>query len=100
MVSLLRNKIRRIWTVLRIPIGIAAVICVVASGNAGQARVQPHLNNLGDNFVWIEAGGRAVNLQQQSPVRVGDFYEAREYPGRVYTSHSLYVIYVTIWKRV
>jgi putative ABC transport system permease protein len=32
-----------------------------AIGNAGQARVQQHLNNLGDNFVWIEAGGRAVN---------------------------------------
>src|SRR5207302_10327704 len=37
------------------------VICVVAIGRAGQARVQQHLNNLGDNFVWIEAGGRAVN---------------------------------------
>src|SRR5207249_9432725 len=35
--------------------------CVVAIGNAGQARVEQQLNNLGDNFVWIEAGGRAVN---------------------------------------
>jgi putative ABC transport system permease protein len=61
MVTLLRNKMRSILTVLGITIGIAAVICVVAIGNAGQARVQQHLNNLGDNFVWIEAGGRAVN---------------------------------------
>jgi putative ABC transport system permease protein len=48
-------------TVLGIMIGIAAVICVVAIGRAGQARVEQQLNNLGDNFVWIEAGGRAVN---------------------------------------
>jgi len=47
--------------VLGITIGIAAVICVVAVGEAGQAQVEQQLNNLGDNFVWIEAGGRAVN---------------------------------------
>src|ERR1700746_2940413 len=61
IVALLRNKIRSILTVLGITIGIAAVICVVAIGRAGQARVEQQLNNLGDNFVWIEAGGRAVN---------------------------------------
>jgi len=59
--ALLRNKMRSLLTVLGITIGIAAVICVVAIGNAGQARVEQQLNNLGDNFVWIEAGGRAVN---------------------------------------
>src|SRR5258705_11616378 len=47
-------------TVMGITIGIAAVICVVAIGKAGQSRVEQQLNNLGDNFVWIEAGGRAV----------------------------------------
>src|SRR6202051_3636740 len=52
---------RGLLTVLGITIGIAAVICVVAIGRAGQARVEQQLNNLGDNFVWIEAGGRAVN---------------------------------------
>src|SRR5580700_6699270 len=52
---------RSLLTVLGITIGIAAVICVVAIGKAGQARVEQQLNNLGDNFVWIEAGGRAVN---------------------------------------
>jgi putative ABC transport system permease protein len=61
LVALLRNKLRRVLTVLGITIGIAAVICVVAIGKAGQARVEQQLNNLGDNFVWIEAGGRAVN---------------------------------------
>jgi putative ABC transport system permease protein len=59
--SLLRNKTRSLLTVLGITIGIAAVICVVAIGQAGQTRVEQQLNNLGDNFVWIEAGGRAVN---------------------------------------
>jgi putative ABC transport system permease protein len=52
---------RSILTVVGITIGIAAVICVVAIGQAGQARVEQHLNNLGDNFIWIEAGGRTVN---------------------------------------
>jgi putative ABC transport system permease protein len=47
--------------VLGITIGIAAVICVVAVGEAGQAQVEQQMNNLGDNFVWIEEGGRAVN---------------------------------------
>ncbi len=59
--ALLRNKLRSILTVLGITIGIAAVICVVAIGNAGQVQVERQLNNLGDNFVWIQAGGRAVN---------------------------------------
>jgi putative ABC transport system permease protein len=61
VVSLMRNKTRSLLTILGITIGIAAVICVVAIGKAGQARVEKQLNNLGDNFVWIEAGGRAVN---------------------------------------
>jgi putative ABC transport system permease protein len=61
MRSLLRNKTRSLLTVLGITIGIAAVICVVAVGEAGQAQVEQQLNNLGDNFVWIEEGGRAVN---------------------------------------
>lgn len=49
--ALFRNKMRSILTVLGITIGIAAAICVVAIGKVGQARVQQHLNNLGDNFV-------------------------------------------------
>ena len=61
LVALLRNKMRSLLTVMGITIGIAAVICVVAIGKAGQSRVEQQMNNLGDNFVWIEAGGRAVN---------------------------------------
>jgi putative ABC transport system permease protein len=59
--ALFRNKLRSLLTVLGITIGIAAVICVVAIGKAGQAQVERQLSQLGDNFVWIEAGGRAVN---------------------------------------
>ena len=58
---MIRNKMRSALTVLGITIGIGAVICVVAIGHAGQARVEQQLNNLGDNLVWIEEGGRAVN---------------------------------------
>ncbi len=65
--SLLRNKLRSSLTVLGITIGIAAVICVVAIGKAGQARVEQHLADLGDNFVWIEAGGRAVSGVRTGP---------------------------------
>lgn len=61
LLSLIRNKMRSALTVLGITIGIGAVICVVAIGKAGQIRVEQQLNNLGDNLVWIEEGGRAVN---------------------------------------
>ena len=64
--ALMRNKTRSLLTVLGITIGIAAIICVVAIGKAGQAQVQQQLENLGDNLVWVEAGSRRVNA-----VRVG-----------------------------
>ncbi|MGZ4816730.1 MAG: ABC transporter permease [Terriglobales bacterium] len=59
--ALFRNKMRSTLTVLGITIGIGAVICVVAIGRAGNAEVQKQLDNLGDNFIWIEAGSRAPN---------------------------------------
>jgi putative ABC transport system permease protein len=58
---LVRNKMRSALTVLGITIGISAVICVVAIGNAGSEQLQEQLRNLGDNLVQIEAGGRAPN---------------------------------------
>src|SRR2546421_12615618 len=61
LVALVRNKMRSLLTVLGITIGIAAVICVVAIGKAGQMQVEQQMAALGDAFVWIEAGGRAVN---------------------------------------
>ncbi len=59
--ALRRNKMRSVLTVLGITIGIGAVICVVAIGQAGSEQVQNQLDNLGENFVWIEAGSRAPN---------------------------------------
>ena len=61
LLALMRNKTRSLLTVLGITIGIAAVICVVAIGTAGQKEVQRQLDNLGNNLVWIEAGNRTVN---------------------------------------
>jgi putative ABC transport system permease protein len=59
--ALTRNKVRSLLTVLGITIGIAAVICVVAIGKAGQNEVQRQLENLGNNLVWIESGSKNVN---------------------------------------
>jgi putative ABC transport system permease protein len=61
-----RNKVRSALTILGIAVGIAAFICVVAIGNAGSAKIEDQLHNLGDNMIWIEAGSRA-----KSGVRVG-----------------------------
>lgn len=55
--ALRRNKLRSSLTVLGIMIGIGAVICVVALGTAGSHQIQEQLKNLGDNLVWVEAGG-------------------------------------------
>ncbi len=57
--ALVRNRMRSALTVLGITIGIAAVIGVIAIGQAGSDQAQEQLNNLGDNFIWIEAGSRA-----------------------------------------
>src|SRR5438270_10183560 len=57
--ALARNKLRSALAALAIMIGIGAVVCVVAIGRAGSRRAEEQLQNLGDNFVWIEAGSRA-----------------------------------------
>jgi putative ABC transport system permease protein len=58
--ALARNKLRTALTMLGITIGIAAVICTVAIGEGGSSRIREQLQNLGDNFVWVEAGSRNV----------------------------------------
>jgi putative ABC transport system permease protein len=57
--SLSRNKLRSALAAIAIMIGIGAVVCVVAIGRAGSIRAEEQLQNLGENFVWIEAGSRA-----------------------------------------
>jgi putative ABC transport system permease protein len=81
--ALLRNKARSLLTVLGITIGIAAMICVVAVGEAGQRQVEQQLNNLGDNLVWVERGGRAVNgvrtgTQSNTTLTLGDAVAMRD----------------------
>lgn len=55
-----RHKGRSALTALGVMIGVATVIWVVAVGEAGSARAEAELRDLGDNFVWIEAGSRNV----------------------------------------
>ncbi len=55
-----RHKTRTALTTLGVMIGVATVIWVVAVGEAGSARAQAELRDLGVNFVWIEAGSRNV----------------------------------------
>jgi putative ABC transport system permease protein len=59
--ALARNKMRSLLTMLGIIIGVGAVIASVAVGEGASEQIQQQISNLGDNMVWIEAGGRAVN---------------------------------------
>src|SRR4030088_590565 len=59
--ALRRNWVRSILTILGISVGVGAFICVVAIGNAGSSSIEKQLQNLGDNFIWIEAGSRSRN---------------------------------------
>jgi putative ABC transport system permease protein len=59
--ALSRNRLRSALAASGITIGIAAVVWVIALGQAATARAQEALSNLGDNLVWVEAGSRNVN---------------------------------------
>jgi putative ABC transport system permease protein len=59
--ALSRNWVRSVLTILGISVGVGAFICVVAIGNAGSSSIEKQLQNLGDNFIWVEAGSRARN---------------------------------------
>jgi putative ABC transport system permease protein len=61
VLALARNKMRSILTMLGIIIGVAAVICSVAVGTGASNQIQQQIANLGDNMIWVEAGGRSVN---------------------------------------
>jgi putative ABC transport system permease protein len=53
-----RNKLRSALTILGITIGIGAVICTVAIGEGGSNMIREQLAGLGENMIWVEAGGR------------------------------------------
>ena len=56
-----RNKLRSALTILGITIGISAVICTVAIGQGGSNMIRQQLAGLGENMIWVEAGGRKIN---------------------------------------
>jgi putative ABC transport system permease protein len=58
--ALAANQLRTGLTMLGITVGIGAVLCTVAIGEGGAAKVHNDLLNLGDNFVWLENGNRNV----------------------------------------
>ncbi len=59
--ALSRNGLRATLTAVGITIGTSAVIATVAIGEGGAAQIHEQLLMLGDNLVWVEAGGRTVN---------------------------------------
>ena len=59
--ALARNRLRTALTGFGIAIGTMAVISTVAIGQGGAAQIHEQFLLLGDNLVWIEAGGRTVN---------------------------------------
>ena len=56
-----RNKLRSGLTMLGISIGVGALICSVAVGQGASSQIEEQIHSLGDNMIWIEAGGRNVN---------------------------------------
>jgi putative ABC transport system permease protein len=58
--ALARHKTRTGLSTLGIAIGVAAVIWAAAIGEAGATRARRALEDLGENFMWIEAGSRNV----------------------------------------
>jgi putative ABC transport system permease protein len=61
MRALARNKMRSALTMLGIIIGVGAVIASVAVGEGAANQIQQQISNIGENMIWIEAGGRQVN---------------------------------------
>jgi len=59
--ALSRNTLRATLTAVGITIGTSAVISTVAIGEGGSAQIHEQLLMLGDNLIWVEAGGRNVN---------------------------------------
>ena len=58
--ALRRHPLRTSLTVLGISVGIAAVICIVTLGAGSRAQVQCLSEDMGEDFIWIEAGDRNI----------------------------------------
>jgi putative ABC transport system permease protein len=60
LTALRRHPLRTALTTLSIGIGIAAVMCIVALGEGSRAQVQSLIDDMGEDFIWIEAGDRNI----------------------------------------
>jgi putative ABC transport system permease protein len=65
-ISIFKNKMRTLLTMLGIIIGVGAVIVMVAIGEGAQARIQSQINGLGTNLIMVFPGSF-----QQGSVRMG-----------------------------
>jgi putative ABC transport system permease protein len=65
--ALARHTLRSALTMLGISIGVGAFICSVAVGQGAFNQVQEQISSLGENMIWIEAGGRNVNGIRTGP---------------------------------
>lgn len=59
--ALARHKLRSLLSMLGISIGVGAFLCSVAVGQGASSQLAEQIRNLGDNLIWLEAGGRNVN---------------------------------------
>ena len=55
--ALRRNTMRTLLTMLGVIIGVAAVVCTVAIGEGASVKIREAIASIGDNVVWVEAGG-------------------------------------------
>src|SRR4029079_3719163 len=55
--DLRRNLMRSILTTLGVIIGVSAVICTIAIGEGASFKIREAIASIGDNLVWVEAGG-------------------------------------------
>ena len=65
--ALARHKMRSALTILGISIGVGAFICSVAVGEGAARQIQEQIRSLGENMIWVEAGGRNVNGVRTGP---------------------------------
>ena len=58
--SITKHRMRAGLTILGISIGIAAVICTAALGQASADRVRSQIDMLGEDFLWIRPGSMNI----------------------------------------
>jgi putative ABC transport system permease protein len=59
--NMARNRLTSGLTMLGICFGVGAYICSVAIGEGAARQIQEQISNLGENMIWVEAGGRNIN---------------------------------------